>query len=63
MRRIISRKFSAAAKVNSDREILGVTKNASLKGMALIRVQRQIIRLSRLNFRKIPYFRNSKFIL
>ena len=40
MRRIISRKFSAAAKVNSDREILGVTKNASLKGMVLIRVQR-----------------------
>ena len=40
MRRIISRKFSAAAKVNSDREILGVTKNATLKGMALIRVQR-----------------------
>ena len=27
-----SRKLSAAAKVNSDREILGVTKNASLKG-------------------------------
>merc|ERR1712063_119828 len=31
MKRLCVRKLSAAAKVNSDREILGVTKNASLK--------------------------------
>ena len=32
MKRLSVRRLSAAAKVNSDREILGVTKNATIKG-------------------------------
>ena len=32
MKRILVRRLSAAANVNSDREILGVTKNATIQG-------------------------------
>ena len=35
MKKILLRRLSTAAKVNSDREILGVTKNATIKGYNL----------------------------